>query len=56
MQIQAQNNTRGVGNKNWVMRDIANTILPLPPFEEQKRIVNKIEKLLPYTKKLEQSK
>lgn len=52
VQIQARENTRGVGNKNWVMRDIANTILPLPPIEEQKRIVEKIEELLPYAKQL----
>ncbi len=52
VQIQAQNNTRGVGNKNWVMRDIANTILPLPPLEEQKRIVAKIEELMPYCQQL----
>lgn len=52
VQIQAKENTRGVGNKNWVMRDIANTILPLPPLAEQKRIVKKIEELLPYTKQL----
>lgn len=52
VQIQARENTRGVGNKNWVMRDIANTILPLPPLPEQKRIVEKIEELLPYTNQL----
>lgn len=52
VQIQARENTRGVGNKNWVMRDIANTILPLPPLAEQKRIVEKIEELLPYTNQL----
>ena len=52
VQIQVRENTRGVGNKNWVMRDIANTILPLPPLAEQKRIVEKIEELLPYTKQL----
>ena len=52
VQIQARENTRGVGNKNWVMRDIANTILPLPPLGEQKRIVEKIEEMLPHTKQL----
>lgn len=54
VQIQAQKNTKGVGNKNWVMRDIADTILPLPPLEEQKRIVEKIEELLPLCKELKQ--
>lgn len=52
VQIQCDKNTRGVGNKNWVMRDIANTILPLPPIAEQKRIVAKIEEMLPYCKQL----
>ena len=47
VQIQAAENTRGVGNKNWVMRDIANTIIVLPPLAEQKRIVEKLEQLLP---------
>ncbi len=52
VQIQARENTRGVGNKNWVMRDIANTVLPLPPLAEQNRIVEKIEELLPCTNQL----
>lgn len=47
VQVQVKENTRGVGNKNWVMRDIANTIIPLPPLAEQKRIVEKLEELLP---------
>ena len=47
VQIQAAENTKGVGNKNWVMRDIANTIIVLPPLAEQKRIVEKLEQLLP---------
>lgn len=45
VQQQAQENTRGVGNKNWVLDDIRNTIVPLPPLNEQKRIVARIEQL-----------
>lgn len=52
VQKQATENTRGVGNKNWVMRDIANTIIALPPLTEQKRIVAKIEELLPLCERL----
>lgn len=55
VQKQVAENTRGVGNKNWVMRDIANTIVVLPPLAEQKRIVDKIEKLLPYFDRYEQA-
>ena len=44
--VQAQINTKGVGNKNWVMRDIANTIIPVPPLDEQNRIVKKVDELL----------
>ena len=42
VQKQADENTRGVGNKNWVMRDIANTLIALPPLLEQHRIVQKL--------------
>lgn len=52
VQEQAKENTRGVGNKNWVMDAIANTILVLPPLAEQKRIVAAIEKMLPLREKL----
>ena len=38
VQKQCSENTRGVGNKNWVMRDIANTLICIPPYAEQKRI------------------
>lgn len=46
VQEQAKENTRGVGNKNWVLDDIRNTIIPLPPLNEQKRIVKRVEELL----------
>lgn len=55
VQVQVKENTRGVGNKNWVMRDIANTIIPLPPLGEQKRIVEKIEDLMPLVEAYEES-
>jgi type I restriction enzyme S subunit len=45
VQIQCRENTRGVGNKNWVIRDIASTLISLPPLEEQARIVSKIQEL-----------
>ena len=48
VQAQATENTRGVGNKNWVLDAIANTMVVLPPHAEQKRIVIKVEELLPY--------
>jgi type I restriction enzyme S subunit len=46
--VQCEENTRGVGNKNWVIRDIANTLIVLPPLAEQRRIVARIEELLPH--------
>ena len=46
VQTQAAENTKGVGNKNWVMRDIANTLIVIPPLAEQHRIVAKIEELM----------
>jgi type I restriction enzyme S subunit len=51
-QKQCKEHTRGVGNKNWVIVDIANTIMPLPPLAEQKRIVQKLEEILPLCEKL----
>ena len=43
VQKQAEENTRGVGNKNWVMRDISNTLIVIPPLKEQYRIVEKLK-------------
>ena len=55
VQKQATENTKGVGNKNWVMRDIANTLIAIPPLQEQYRIVDEFKKynifLLEYDKK-----
>ena len=52
VQNQCTNATKGVGNKNWVMRDIANTLIALPPLSEQKLIVEKVEEVLGYCDKL----
>ena len=43
VQDQAAENTRGVGNKNWVLSDIENTLLVIPPLAEQKRIIEQID-------------
>lgn len=51
-QKQCKEHTRGVGNKNWVIVDIANTVMPLPPLAEQKRIVAKLEEILPLCERL----
>lgn len=45
VQEQATENTRGVGNKNWVLSDIEKTLLVIPPLAEQKRIVDKIDEI-----------
>ena len=47
VQMQCKENTKGVGNKNWVIKDIANTLIVLPPLAEQQRIVDKLEQILP---------
>ena len=47
VQKQCNENTKGVGNKNWVMRDIANTLIVIPPYKEQEKINNEIKKIEP---------
>ena len=54
VQEQVKENTRGVGNKNWVLDFIAKTIIVLPPIEEQQRIVEKLEVLLPLCEDLKE--
>ena len=46
VQLQCIENTKGVGNKNWVLRDIGNTLITIPPLNEQIRIVKKLEGIL----------
>ena len=46
--------TRGIGNKNLVIKDIKNFPIPLPPLKEQERIVKKIDELMTLCDKLEQ--
>ena len=55
VQEQVKRDTRGVGNKNWVLTAISNTLLAIPPLVEQKRIVSKIEKIMPIADKYEKS-
>ena len=55
VQEQAKENTRGVGNKNWVLSAIAKTLMVVPPFEEQKRIKNRLNLILPYIERYSSS-
>ena len=42
----------GIAQKTVGLNTLRNLMVPLPPVEEQKRIVKKIEELLPYCEKL----
>jgi len=50
---QSEEETEGVGNKNLVIRKIEKFLIPLPPLSEQKRIVEKVDKLMAYCDELE---
>tara|TARA_Y100001970_G_scaffold291019_1_gene426721 strand:+ start:2108 stop:3580 length:1473 start_codon:yes stop_codon:yes gene_type:complete len=53
VKIQSKEGTRGVGNKNLVLRKIKAFIVPIPPISEQKRIVAKVDELMTLCDQLE---
>ena len=50
---QSNEGTKGMGNKNLVIKTINNFIIPLPPLQEQKEIVRTIENLFKICDELE---
>ncbi|WP_207719364.1 restriction endonuclease subunit S [Clostridium sp. cel8] len=52
---QSEENTQGIGNKNLVIKCIKNFIVPLPPLNEQKRIVEKANQLMTLCDELEKN-
>ena len=55
IQSQIADATTKVGQPKLAIKRIQEMFFPLPPLAEQKRIVAKIEKLLPYTDRYEQA-
>jgi len=50
---QSDNGTKGMGNKNLVIKTISNFLVSIPPLKEQKQIVRKIESLFKICDELE---
>ncbi len=50
---QSERDTQGIGNKNLVLKYIKNFAVPVPPLEEQKRIVAKVNQLMALCDELE---
>ena len=55
VQEQAKENTRGVGNKNWVLSAVSKTLMVVPPLEEQGRIKNRLNLILSYVERYSSS-
>ncbi|SJZ60309.1 restriction endonuclease subunit S, partial [Mycoplasmopsis verecunda] len=52
LRLQGKLYTVGVGNKTIPLKSISKLLLPLPPLEEQQRIVDKLNELIPLIEKL----
>lgn len=54
IQIQISNKTKKVGQPKLALNQIESLLIPLPPLEEQKRIVAKVDLIMDYLDKLQQ--
>jgi type I restriction enzyme, S subunit len=55
IQYQIKEHTTKVGQPKLAIKRIKELIIPIPPLEEQKRIVAKIEEIMPYVEKYDQA-